>query len=60
MRLLLPQLEKERAAYGIKEHMLAEHMIDVLGLAKEGADAQKLLNYKAPKHARGVSMICWC
>ncbi|XP_064626451.1 DNA ligase 4-like [Lineus longissimus] len=53
MRLLVPQLEKERAAYGIKEHTLAKHMIDVLGLAKEGADAQKLLNYKAPKHAKG-------
>ncbi|XP_041473446.1 DNA ligase 4-like isoform X2 [Lytechinus variegatus] len=48
MRLLLPQLERERMAYGIKEHTLAKLYIDILGLAKESTDARKLLNYRAP------------
>ncbi|XP_064490399.1 DNA ligase 4-like [Ornithodoros turicata] len=52
MRLLLPHLDKERPAYGIKETTLARLYIQVLALGKDSADAQKLLNYKAPKVAR--------
>ncbi|XP_071488614.1 DNA ligase 4-like [Diadema antillarum] len=48
MRLLLPQLERERLAYGIKEFTLAKLYIEILGLAKESTDAKKLLNYRAP------------
>ncbi|KAJ8019961.1 DNA ligase 4 [Holothuria leucospilota] len=48
MRLILPQLERERMAYGIKEHTLAKLYIEILGLAKESTDAKKLLNYRAP------------
>ncbi|NP_001081114.1 DNA ligase (ATP) 4 [Xenopus laevis] len=48
MRLVLPQLERERMAYGIKETMLAKLYIKVLGLPKEGKDALKLLNYRTP------------
>lgn len=52
MRLLLPHLDKERPAYGIKETTLARLYIQVLALGKDSPDAQKLLNYKAPKVAR--------
>ncbi|KAL4236518.1 DNA ligase (ATP) [Mactra antiquata] len=52
MRLLLPHLEKERVAYGIKEHMFAKLLIEVLCLGKDSQDAQRLLNYKAPKSAK--------
>ncbi|XP_041359150.1 DNA ligase 4-like [Gigantopelta aegis] len=52
MRLLLPHLDKERLAYGIKEHMLAKLMIEVLCLGKDSPDATRLLNYKSPKNAR--------
>ncbi|XP_043927269.1 DNA ligase 4 [Protopterus annectens] len=48
MRLILPHLERERLAYGIKETMLAKLYIEVMGLPKEGKDALKLLNYRAP------------
>ncbi|KAG9492228.1 hypothetical protein GDO78_000637 [Eleutherodactylus coqui] len=48
MRLILPQLERERMAYGIKETLLAKLYIKVLGLAKDGKDALKLLNYRTP------------
>ncbi|XP_005097120.1 DNA ligase 4 [Aplysia californica] len=52
MRLLLPHLEKERMAYGIKEHMFAKLLIEVLCLGKESPDAHRLLHFKAPKTAR--------
>ncbi|KAK1167955.1 DNA ligase 4 [Acipenser oxyrinchus oxyrinchus] len=53
MRLILPQLERERMAYGIKENMLAKLYIEVLGLPKDGGDANKLLNYRAPATSQG-------
>lgn len=53
MRLILPQLERERMAYGIKETMLAKLYIELLNLPKEGKDAQKLLNYRTPTGTRG-------
>ncbi|XP_052777625.1 DNA ligase 4-like [Mya arenaria] len=52
MRLLLPHLEKERIAYGIKEHMFAKLLIEVLCLGKDSQDAQRLLNFKSPKSAK--------
>ncbi|XP_019385218.1 PREDICTED: DNA ligase 4 isoform X2 [Crocodylus porosus] len=53
MRLILPQLERERMAYGIKETMLAKLYIELLNLPKEGKDALKLLNYRTPAGSRG-------
>lgn len=53
MRLLLPQLDRDREAYGIKEHTLAKLYIELLGLGKDSPNAQKLLNYRAPKNAKG-------
>lgn len=53
MRLFVPQFERERMAYGIKESMLAKLYIDVLGLPKNGPEANKLLNYRAPTTSQG-------
>lgn len=53
MRLFVPQFERERLAYGIKESMLAKLYIDVLGLPKNGPEANKLLNYRAPTGSQG-------
>ncbi|XP_069746724.1 DNA ligase 4 [Narcine bancroftii] len=53
LRLILPHLERERIAYGIKETMLAKLYIEVLGLPKEGKDALKLLNYRTPTTSHG-------
>ncbi|XP_016059350.1 PREDICTED: DNA ligase 4 isoform X2 [Miniopterus natalensis] len=53
MRLILPQLERERMAYGIKETMLAKLYIELLSLPREGKDALKLLNYRTPTGTRG-------
>ena len=46
MRLLLPKLDTERPSYGIKEHTLAKHYIEILGLGKDSPDAHRLLNYR--------------
>lgn len=53
MRLIVPSFERERMAYGIKESMLAKLYIDVLGLPKNGPEANKLLNYRAPTISQG-------
>lgn len=53
MRLFVPQFERERMAYGIKESMLAKLYIDALGLPKKGPEANKLLNYRAPTTSQG-------
>nr|XP_055036477.1 DNA ligase 4 [Misgurnus anguillicaudatus] len=55
LRLIVPQFERERMAYGIKENMLAKLYIDVLGLPKNGSEANKLLHYRAPTTSQGES-----
>lgn len=52
MRLLLPHLDRDRPAYGIKEATLARLYIDVLAISKDSPDAQKLLHYKTPQVAQ--------
>uniref|UniRef100_A0ABM5EIP7 DNA ligase n=1 Tax=Pogona vitticeps TaxID=103695 RepID=A0ABM5EIP7_9SAUR len=63
MRLILPQLERERMAYGIKETMLAKLYIELLNLPRDGKDALKLLNYRTPtgsqREAGDFAMIAY-
>jgi DNA ligase-4 len=46
MRLILPDLDKERANYGMKEGVLAKFLADALGLSKDSEDAKKLVNWR--------------
>lgn len=46
MRLLVPQLDRDRGAYGAKENVLAKIYIRVMCLPPNGNDALKLLNYR--------------
>ena len=46
MRLLVPQLDRERGSYGIKETLLSKIVTNLLKLGK--TDAEKLKNYKTP------------
>ncbi|XP_068083258.1 DNA ligase 4 isoform X3 [Anabrus simplex] len=55
LRLLLPQLDRERGAYGVKEHALAKIYTRILCLPKEGHDAHKLLNFRAPRSVGGAA-----
>ena len=56
MRLLLPQLDRQRPAYGMKETALAKQYIDILNISKDSSDAHKLLHYRTP-HAKQVCDI---
>uniref|UniRef100_A0A2P2I750 DNA ligase 4 n=1 Tax=Hirondellea gigas TaxID=1518452 RepID=A0A2P2I750_9CRUS len=53
MRVLLPALDKNRGAYGVKEKKLADLYIKILGIKKDSPDALKLINYRKPKTAGG-------
>ncbi|XP_012285410.1 DNA ligase 4 [Orussus abietinus] len=48
LRLLLPQLERERGPHGLKEKTLANLYIRVFCFGKNSQNAKKLTNYKAP------------
>ncbi|XP_046628908.1 DNA ligase 4-like isoform X1 [Neodiprion virginianus] len=48
LRLLLPQHDREREAYGLKETALAKLYVRVLALGQTSKDAQELLHYKVP------------
>lgn len=62
MRLILPDLDKERANYGLKEAVLAKLLGDALGLSKDSEDAKKLVNWRkggqrAGSNAGNFSMV---
>ena len=51
LRLLLPYLDRDRGAYGIKESVLADLYVDFLQLGKKSYDAQKV--------GWGVQLTIW-
>jgi DNA ligase-4 len=48
MRLMVPQLDKERQAYGMKEKNIAKVLVEHLGISKTSDDAQRLIHWKRP------------
>ncbi|KAI3834710.1 hypothetical protein MKX03_000319 [Papaver bracteatum] len=46
IRLILPSLDRERGSYGLKESVLANCLIDAVGLSKDSEDAKKLINWR--------------
>jgi DNA ligase 4 len=54
IRLLLPQFDRERQAYGLKEVMLAKAYIKILGISKDSDDAQRMLNWRKPTKSSGT------
>lgn len=46
LRLLLPQWDRKRSSYNLKQKLLANIYIRVLCLGKSSKDAQKLINYR--------------
>lgn len=44
----IEQRDRQRNTYGVKETFLANAFIDALGMNKQTAVAQKLLNWKQP------------
>jgi DNA ligase 4 len=48
LRLLLPQKDKERAIYGLKEKNIAKTYIKMIPLGPKDPDAIALLEWKKP------------
>ncbi|KAI0766955.1 DNA ligase 4 [Trametes elegans] len=48
LRLILPQKDRQRAVYGLKEKNLAKAYIKVISLGRNNPDAIRLLNWKRP------------
>ncbi|XP_015178038.1 PREDICTED: DNA ligase 4-like [Polistes dominula] len=48
LRLLLPDCDRERKSYNLKQKLLVNIYIRVLCLGKSSKDAQKLINYRIP------------
>ncbi|KAI0741954.1 ATP dependent DNA ligase domain-containing protein [Daedaleopsis nitida] len=48
LRLILPQKDRERAVYGLKEKNLAKAYIKLIPLGRTDPDAIRLLNWKKP------------
>ncbi|CAK7345720.1 unnamed protein product [Dovyalis caffra] len=46
IRLILPNLDRERGTYGLKESVLAVSLIDALGMSRDSPDALKLINWR--------------
>ena len=46
IRLVLPNLDRERGSYGLKESVLATCLIDALGMSRESEDALRLINWR--------------
>ena len=56
-RLMLPQLDRDRGSYGVKETMLAKLFVDMLKLGPNSADATRLKNYRAPTAGSHITSI---
>ena len=48
LRLIIPEKDRERAMYGLKEKTIAKLLIRVMRLNKDAEDAYNLLNWKQP------------
>ncbi|XP_004297907.1 PREDICTED: DNA ligase 4 [Fragaria vesca subsp. vesca] len=46
IRLVLPNLDRERGSYGLKESVLATCLIDALGMSRDSDDALRLINWR--------------
>lgn len=46
IRLILPNLDRERGSYGLKESVLSTSLIDALGMSRESEDALRLINWR--------------
>lgn len=48
MRLVVPQLDTQRATYGLKESKIAKYYIELLGLSPNSPDAERFRNWRDP------------
>ncbi|KAJ4409407.1 DNA ligase (ATP) [Didymella pomorum] len=48
MRLIVPEKDRDRAMYGLKEKAIAKVLIKLTKISKESEDAKQMLNWKLP------------
>ncbi|KAF2126891.1 DNA ligase 4 [Dothidotthia symphoricarpi CBS 119687] len=48
MRLMIPEKDRDRAMYGLKEKAIAKILIKLTGINRDSDDAKHLLNWKLP------------
>ena len=48
MRLIIPEKDKDRAIYGLKEKALAKYLVKLMKIDKNSDDGFNLLNWKLP------------
>ncbi|KAF2799339.1 DNA ligase 4 [Melanomma pulvis-pyrius CBS 109.77] len=48
MRLIIPEKDRDRAMYGLKEKAIAKVLIKVLKISKDSDDAKMMVNWKLP------------
>lgn len=53
LRLMLPDKDRERAMYGLKEKVLAKYLIKIMKIDKNSDDGWNLINWKVP--GRGIT-----
>jgi DNA ligase-4 len=56
LRLILPEKDKDRAMYGIKEKAIAKLIVKMLKINPKSDDANYLLNWKVPGKNRTIAM----
>ncbi|KAF2201024.1 ATP-dependent DNA ligase [Delitschia confertaspora ATCC 74209] len=55
LRLIIPEKDRDRAMYGLKEKAIAKLLIRVLKINKDSEDAKSLVNWKLPGQLKGYS-----
>lgn len=55
IRLIIPNLDRERGSYGLKESILATCLIDALGMSRESEDALRLINWRKGGAKTGIN-----
>ncbi|KAJ5973421.1 hypothetical protein N7481_010631 [Penicillium waksmanii] len=52
-RLILPDKDRDRAMYGMKEKVIGKMLVKIMKINKESEDGQTLLNWKLPSQSTG-------
>jgi DNA ligase 4 len=55
LRLIVPDQDRDRAMYGLKEKNIAKLLVRVMGINKISTDADSLLNWKLPAQRASAS-----
>ncbi|KAI9714113.1 MAG: DNA ligase (ATP) [Chrysothrix sp. TS-e1954] len=57
MRLILPEKDRERGMYGLKEKAIGKILVKILKINKDSQDGFNLLNWKLPGQKTSSSMV---